>query len=55
METTRLGEHRPSVSRLGLGLAALGVGWTDELEAWLGELRMSPADYWSSRSLLPWN
>jgi len=36
-------------------LAALGVDWTDELEAELGELRISPADYWSSRGRLPWN
>jgi aryl-alcohol dehydrogenase-like predicted oxidoreductase len=42
-------------AQLVSNLAAIGVGWTDDLEAGLGELRMRPSDYWSSRSRLPWN
>jgi aryl-alcohol dehydrogenase-like predicted oxidoreductase len=44
-----------TVGQLRSNLAACELAWDDELERRLVGLVEEPADYWSTRSKLPWN
>jgi aryl-alcohol dehydrogenase-like predicted oxidoreductase len=44
-----------TAEQLQSNLAALEVGYNDELESRLAPRTEEPADYWSTRAALPWN